>query len=139
MDILGFFKDYRWLSNFWWCDIILDGEVYPSTEHAYQAAKTLSKIEREGIRDSDSFSKAKELGGYCTLRLDWEEVKLNVMEEVLRQKFKKGSDLGDKLIATGDALLREDNTWNDTYWGYCSGVGANNLGKLLMKIRKEIA
>lgn len=42
-----------------------------------------------------------------------------------------------KLLATENALLVEGNTWNDTYWGVCNGVGKNTLGQLLMKIRRN--
>lgn len=42
------------------------------------------------------------------------------------------------LINTGDAELIEGNSWGDTFWGECNGIGENNLGKILMKIRKEI-
>lgn len=32
----------------------------------------------------------------------------------------------------------EENSWRDTYWGVCKGVGENHLGKILMKIRDEL-
>ena len=41
-------------------------------------------------------------------------------------------------MATGDAELVEGNTWNDTYWGVCNGVGHNHLGKILMQVRQEL-
>ena len=37
--ISEFQKEYRWLSNFWPCLIEFEGKIYPSVEHAYQAAK----------------------------------------------------------------------------------------------------
>ena len=43
-----------------------------------------------------------------------------------------------KLIDTGDIELVEVNSWGDTFYGVCNGVGENHLGKLLMKIRKEL-
>ncbi len=51
-------------------------------------------------------------------------------------KFTQHSDLGEQLLATGDAELIEGNTWNDTEWGICNGIGDNKLGKILMRIRK---
>ncbi len=71
-----------------------------------------------------------------TARPDWQEVKLSQMEFVLRQKFSH-PELLALLLATGEMELVEDNDWDDTYWGVCNGVGENNLGKLLMKIRAE--
>jgi hypothetical protein len=33
-------------------------------------------------------------------------------------------------------ILIEGNTWGDTFWGVCNGVGENNLGKTLMNVRE---
>ena len=38
-NIKGFFGGYRWLSNFHVCDVMFEGDLYPSSENAYQAAK----------------------------------------------------------------------------------------------------
>lgn len=66
-----------------------------------------------------------------------EDIKLQVMEKALRLKF-QNPELRKKLIATGDKELVEGNPWGDRYWGVCNGSGKNKLGKLLMKIRKEL-
>jgi predicted NAD-dependent protein-ADP-ribosyltransferase YbiA (DUF1768 family) len=42
------------------------------------------------------------------------------------------------LMQTGERQLIEGNTWGDTYWGVCDGEGENNLGKLIMQVRKEL-
>jgi hypothetical protein len=42
------------------------------------------------------------------------------------------------LLDTGNKVLKETNTWGDTYWGISNGKGKNMLGRLLMKLRKEI-
>lgn len=47
--INSFMGKYRFLSNFWPCKVIFNGLEYPSTEHAYQAAKTLNPEERYEI------------------------------------------------------------------------------------------
>jgi ribA/ribD-fused uncharacterized protein len=131
----SFKGEYRWLSNFYLAEVVLDGFVYPSSEHAYQAAKTLNLEERRAIL-SMSVSEAKKAGRKVTLRSDWEDIKLDVMLRLLRQKFAH-PELRSKLVATGDAELVEGNWWNDTFWGVCRGVGQNNLGKLLMVVREE--
>jgi predicted NAD-dependent protein-ADP-ribosyltransferase YbiA (DUF1768 family) len=46
--------------------------------------------------------------------------------------------LRELLIATGDEEIREGNTWGDTYWGICHGIGFNHLGEIIMKIRTEL-
>ena len=77
------------------------------------------------------------MGRQVKLRKDWEDIKLQVMENALRLKF-QDSTLRKKLIATGDEELIEGNPWEDRYWGVCNGSGKNKLGKLLMKIRKDL-
>lgn len=71
---------------------------------------------------------------------NWDNIKLGVMEDVLRIKFQI-PELKMLLLETGDLHIQEGNTWNDTYWGVDlkTGEGQNNLGMLLMKIRKELS
>lgn len=133
----SFTGEYRWLSNFWPVVIRLDdGYLYPSVEHAYQASKTLSMAGRATIRRCVYPEQAKKAGKGLEIRDDWEQIKLRVMGDLLRQKFAH-KELRDKLLATGEETLIEGNTWGDTFWGVC-GVGKNHLGKLLMEIRNEI-
>jgi predicted NAD-dependent protein-ADP-ribosyltransferase YbiA (DUF1768 family) len=63
------------------------------------------------------------------------------MGAVLLAKFTQNPELGKALVATGDSLLEEGNTWGDTFWGVCppgSGTGHNWLGCLLMHTRSQI-
>ena len=85
-----------------------------------------------------SCPEAKRLGGRIPIRYDWESVKLDVMETLLRDKFTRHADLRILLLDTGDRELVEGNTWDDRFWGVCEGVGENHLGRLLMKIRAEL-
>lgn len=129
--------EFAFLSNFYPCTVH-DGKLtFPSTEHYFQAMKTLDMVERINISRAATPGESKKMGRSVKLRPDWEEVKLSVMETALRQKF-ADPELAAKLKATGDEELVEGNWWNDTYWGVCRGVGENNLGKLLMKIRSEL-
>ena len=129
--------EYRWLSNFHLCDVVLDGEIFPSTEHAYQAAKTFLPAERRAIRDAETCGQAKRLGQKVSMRPDWDDVKVDIMRDLLRQKFRH-PELREKLLATGRQHLVEGNTWGDVWWGVCEGNGLNHLGWLLMDIREEI-
>jgi ribA/ribD-fused uncharacterized protein len=136
--ILGFNKEYRFLSNFYGATVELDGLEYRSTEHAYQAAKTLDAAERRRIREAEKANEAKQLGQNVKKRPEWEEIKVSVMKELVKQKFTKHKDLKEKLLATGDAYLEETNHWHDTFWGVCKGKGQNHLGKILMEVREEL-
>lgn len=134
--INSFAGENRWLSNFWSCFVVLDDVTYPSTENAYQAAKTLNKDQRV-VFEKCFPGKAKREGRKLSIRPDWEEVKFSIMEDLLRQKFSQ-PELQQKLIATHPQELIEGNNWGDVIWGVCNGVGENNLGKLLMKIRGDL-
>jgi len=87
MKIDSFSGDYRFLSNFWPAKVSFEGKIYPSTEHAYQAAKSLDDSVREEIRQLSTAGKAKRYSKKIALRLDWENVKLGIMEDLVRQKF----------------------------------------------------
>ena len=139
--ITSFRGPYRFLSNFWPCCIYYEGKAYPSTEAAYQAAKTLDQDVRENFTRMTP-AESKKAGRKLIIRPDWESVKLQVMEDLVRQKFTKYEDLKQKLLATGSLQLIEGNTWGDRIWG-CTledgkWVGENNLGKILMKVREEL-
>lgn len=127
---------YEFLSNFYPCKIMWEGIEYPSTEHAYQASKTLDENMRRVIAAAETPRRAKRLGKSVSVRKDWDKVKLGIMEGILRVKFSQPL-FKLKLLNTGDTLLEEGNTWGDTFWGVCNGIGENNLGILLMKIREE--
>lgn len=136
-EIRGFQGEYRWLSNFWPAQVVLDGAVYPTVEHAYQAAKTLSLPGRARIAMAATPGQAKKMGRGLLIRSDWEERKEHEMRHLLMQKFSKGA-LRDKLLGTGTQPLIEENYWGDTYWGVCKGVGQNRLGVLLMEVREAL-
>jgi len=137
-EIDSFDGDFRWLSNFWPSNVTLDAVEYPSVEHAYQAAKTTDATLRKSIANAKTPGLAKKMGKGLAMRSDWNSIKLDVMEHLLRQKFAVGSELSEKLLATGHRRLVEGNFWNDCFWGVCKGKGENHLGQLLMQIRKEL-
>lgn len=140
---------FRFLSNFYPCEIEFQGITYPSNENYYVAMKindmqlingqmlTVNDA-RELVASIESPGKVKRFGRSIKVRKDWDDVKLKVMEYGVRQKFTKHKNLSDLLISTGDEQLIEGNWWGDIFWGVCDGKGENNLGKILMKVRDEI-
>lgn len=123
----------------------MDGEDYPSVEHAYQAAKTLDLEERRSFQVGEGYHsdvdweddarRAKRAGRSVTLRPDWDSVKLGVMTSLVVQKFKY-EDMMNKLMDTGIVHIQEGNYWGDTFWGVCRGDGTNHLGRIIMEIRR---
>jgi ribA/ribD-fused uncharacterized protein len=135
--ITQFSGKHAFLSNFCPAPIWIDEMLFTSAEHAYQAAKTLDASERRKIQRLTTPSEAKRAGRTVTLRADWEEVKLDVMLDILRKKFSH-THQRQQLLDTGDRELIEGNWWGDTFWGVCKGEGENHLGRLLMQVRNEI-
>ena len=133
--ISSFRDEYFFLSNFYPVEIKLDGIVYPNAEAAFQAQKTLDVEERRKFSMLKNPVQAKRLGRKVKLRDDWEEVKLDIMTEIVSQKFLQHPHLVEMLLQTGDEELVEGNKWGDRFWGVCKGKGENHLGKILMKIR----
>lgn len=129
---------YAFLSNFYPHAIEYEGQRYPTSEHAFQAAKTLSPVRRRYIAGLPTPGQAKRAGRELNLRPMWDDIKIAVMEEILRKKF-ADPDLREMLIDTHPRRLVEGNTWGDTFWGVDInlGDGQNYLGKLLMKLRQE--
>ena len=131
----------RFLSNFFESKVWHDGVVYPTVEHAFQAAKTLDFEERRRISRLDSAGKAKRAGRNVELRSDWNRVKEAIMFELVLQKFTFWPELKHKLLSTGELPIQEGNTWHDNFWGNCTCVkcrdipGRNRLGHILMYVR----
>lgn len=129
-------KDF-YLSNFYPIKVEYNGIIYLNSEAAFQAQKTINQRERRDFSILDP-TRAKNLGRKINLREDWEEVKDQIMYEIVKEKFLQNVYIKKKLLGTGDAILIEGNTWGDTYWGQVNGKGQNKLGKILMKIRSEL-
>lgn len=129
--------EYRFLSNFAPIPVFYDGIECRTSESAFQMMKTLDLDLRRKIGKSHP-SQAKRAGRHVPLRPDWEQVKDQVMYEIVLAKFSQNEDAKKALLDTKDAMLIEGNDWNDTYWGVCNGVGKNTLGQILMRVRKEL-
>ena len=134
MDTIDKFDgEYRWLSNF-----STAGGCKPSVEHQYQARKATTVEDAIFVMAAETPGEAKKRGRRITIRDDWEDIKLDVMYELLVVKFSV-EPLKQKLLDTDNAVLIEGNHWGDTYWGVCRGKGHNFLGQLLMLIRRELS
>ncbi len=144
------FRDERaFLSNFHPSEVELDpGDGvplarFPTVEHAFQAAKTLSHEERLRIAALPTPAQAKRAGRRVALRADWEQVKDGTMAALVWQKFSRYPDLAELLLSTGDEELIEGNTWGDRVWGCVAKdgrwIGQNRLGKILMDVRERLS
>ena len=121
-----------------WVDF--GGIAFPSVEHAYQAAKTTETSERYRFTCCTA-GQAKRMGQQLTLRPGWEELKFAIMMQLVLSKFSWNPALRSQLQLTGERNLVELNHWRDEYWGveYTTNTGQNQLGKILMAVRAQLA
>jgi len=146
--ISAFAGPWRFLSNF--ADpavLIFEGATYRSSEHAYNAGKTLDPAVRAWIAAAATPGEAKRRGNNHSkvlLRPDWNSrVRYEVMDSVLAAKFTAHPARIAALLSTGDRELVEGNRWCDQVWGRCTcakhrGAGENRLGLALMRLRATL-
>lgn len=135
MDKINSFRgENAFLSNFYNAPVTYGGLTYQNNEAAFQAQKCVSEDERKRFTTMNP-SDAKRAGRRVQLRKDWEAVKVDEMRGIVEAKFQQNPDLAEKLLATGNTLLEEGNTWGDRTWGTVNGVGQNLLGNILMDTR----
>jgi len=148
MDEIRFYraneKPYGAFSNLYRCQVEFEGEVYLTSEHAYQAGKARKPDVRKWLMEAPSpalLAMAAHGLYYWDVSPGWSTKKFDRMRAVLRAKFTQHHDLKDLLLATGEARLVEaatvDNEVN-RLWGEVNGVGRNMLGILLMELREKL-
>lgn len=146
--IKEFTGEFDFLSNFYPTPITFrsagEDVMFPTAEHAFQAAKYKSMksdhVARvdyvNSIAAASKPNDAKRLGQKVKIDVAaWEDMRIEVMREVVRQKFEQNDFFKGLLLATGPAMLVEGNTWGDEFWGRVNGKGYNMLGVILMELR----
>lgn len=131
---------YGCFSNFSHYGFELEGKWWMTSEHYFQAQKFHNTKYEEMVRLLDNPMKAAEMGRdrNLPLRKDWEEVKDDVMEKAVLEKFKQNKEIREVLLSTDKESIVEKTT-DDYYWG-CGkdGSGQNKLGKILMCVREKL-
>ena len=122
-----FQDEFRFLSNF-----------IGGVEQKYQAAKAAKEEDRDRILKMTP-GEAKRATRQVEIRPDWDSVKVQVMEELVREKFSK-EPFKSLILKTGDEFIQEGNLWKDTFWGVDlrTGKGQNHLGRILMRVRDTL-
>lgn len=132
----------------------LNGQIYPSAEHAMMAAKARcfgDQVALEQILAADTPKRAKELGrqvkGFDAAV--WREAAFDAVVEANTAKFTQHPDLGALLVGTGVQVLVEASPV-DPVWGIGLAEdhphasqpllwpGENGLGFALMKVRRQL-
>jgi ribA/ribD-fused uncharacterized protein len=129
--------EYGWMSNFERASQIVDGVMYTTNEHYYQAQKSPLIEFHEWIANAPNPYAAMKAGRALRpheVVVDWDRKKFDVMLKGLRAKFEQNPKLRQKLLDTGDMTIHE-NSPTDMIWGV---KGKDILGKLLMQVREEL-
>lgn len=142
-EVIGFYpREFYPFDNFSSFKVEWNGYLFASVEEAYQAASFMGSDEElvEKIKKSHSADEAQRIA-YANRdkrREDWDDVKVSIMEELLRLKIEQNPYVKKKLLQTGDYMIVEDSP-KDDFWGWGPNRnGQNNLGKLWMKLREEL-
>lgn len=135
------FLDNRFhdLAPFAALEVEIDGVVYKTAEHAYQALRVIPEV-RETIVSAKSPLEAWRAGQVCKQNGQLLETydKDELMERIFRAKLIQHPDLVTVLKASKDRQLVKV-TPDDSYWGTgVDGTGQNKMGKLWMKLRSEL-
>jgi N-glycosidase YbiA len=126
------------LSPFSAHEVEIEGVVYKTAEHAYQALRVIGEA-RASIISARSPMDAWREGQKCKERNqmlpDLDNYAL--MEKIFRAKLSQHSDVREVLLESGNReLLKVYDT--DYDWGTgVDGTEQNNMGKLWMKLREE--
>ncbi|ODS00571.1 hypothetical protein AUC68_15120 [Methyloceanibacter methanicus] len=142
MTIRFFSKSTRYsdFSNFANYPIEIDGIVWPTSEHYYQAQKFDAPERQARIRELPKAAAAKRYAKKYRAEIakDWDGRKDAVIERALRAKFTQHRSLRALLVGSGDEKIEEDSA-KDFYWGTgADGTGQNKLGTMLMQLRAEL-
>lgn len=133
--------EYGTFTNYSRHPVIIDGLVWPTCEHYYQAAKVPDTELADRIREAPTPSRARDLGRSTEVRVrpDWHDVSIGVMTTAMRAKFVQHPRLAHQLLLTGQRPLIE-TTRNDYFWGTgADGSGRNTTGQILTEIRTELS
>ncbi|UVO52021.1 NADAR family protein [Sphingomonas sp. SUN019] len=137
-------KPYGAFSNLYRREIEFEGDVYSTSEHAYQAGKARKPEVKAWLMAAPSpalLAMAAHGLYYWDVAPGWSQSKFDRMRGVLRAKFTQHPDLRELLLSTQSARLVEaatiDNEVN-RLWGEVNGQGRNMLGELLMELRDQL-
>lgn len=137
--ILFYERKFYCFSNFSSFAVELKGVLWMTSEHAYQAAKFKDKKIVEEIKNACSAYDSKKIAQKYPndVKNDWDDIKLSIMEEIIRAKLNQHPFIQKRLKQSEGREIIEDSH-KDSFWGWgLDKNGENNLGKLWMKVRKE--
>ncbi len=142
-EVIGFYeREFYVLSNFSSFQVQWRDRLWPTSEHAYQAAhffETAPELAK-AIADAPSAHQAFKIAKANADKApsNWDDIKIDIMEEICRAKLSQHDYVRRKLLQTGDMDIVEDSP-KDSFWGWGPDrSGRNELGKIWMRLRDEL-
>ena len=136
------FTDYfDFLHNNFQTPVYFSGILYPSVSHAYHAARSNDERTRRAILNAETFQSLGNIALRINDPIDWQEKKVKIMEQLVRDKFRRSKELQERLKLTEGrdlVMTYNDNNSKNIFWGVVKGNGQNQLGRILMKIREDL-
>lgn len=134
-------QEFYVLSNFSSFTLMWKGIRFDTSEAAYHWEKfpgypSIQRAIQHAPSAHEAFKAAELLKQFR--RTDWDDVKVGIMKQLIREKAKQHEYVRRKLLETGTRELVEDS-WRDAFWGWGPNKdGKNMLGRLWMEVREEL-
>jgi ribA/ribD-fused uncharacterized protein len=150
----GILSTHNPLSNFFPCEVVLDGQKFNSSEQAYQYEKAVFANDIEtaaSILGETEPARQKRLSQRIANlnRDEWNDKRVNIMKHIIQAKFTQNGQLREKLLSTNDLIVVECNGRDINYanglplvskdiFNKSKWRGKNELGEILMEVRGTI-
>ena len=128
---------YTAFSNFSNHSIELDGHVWKTVEHYFQAQKFIGTPYYDLIRNLETPKEAAYEGRKYPLPKNWKEIRYDVMKKAVRSKLFQYPEITELLLSTGNHELIENNPKDEIWGNGRNNQGQNLFGKVLMELRTE--
>jgi predicted NAD-dependent protein-ADP-ribosyltransferase YbiA (DUF1768 family) len=154
--ITSFKGKYAFLDLSAHCTVEYEGVLYNSAEIAFIASQYDNLYLRAQFNSAAlPIYKARELTKRLQKRGDLTpKLALELMQEVVFDKFTRNPHFGELLVATGPQRIVAENNWHEQFWGRCVcnirpgkygkktsciEPGCNHIGKIHMLVRDRLA
>ncbi len=118
---------YEEFGNYYKCNFVVNGVTFSCTEQYYQYIKCENNKElQHQILQQTNPRKMWSIGQKCVLSINWEFIKVEIMNLGNLHKFNQNKQLADKLINTGNAYITFNEN-NGDFWDTKNKMILNNI------------
>lgn len=135
--------DWSWLHPWYPAPIIYEEILYKAALHYYcvhhveRKSSTFKKIHHHYDPQKWLYLASKKGAGEDYVLMDRQQ-EYDLMMKANKLKFSNNPLLARLLLETGDSTLIYDAEWDSVFGSGKNGKGENQLGRLLMEVRKKL-